>query len=354
MPVIAKIVEEMDVEQRQSPIVQALMAIDTKLDTILNLFAALDARQHRLEAANQPRTSSCVFCPEGEASHPSGRCPKYPDPVSRAVQASRLGLCDRCLRRSHDEPCDASCNHCRKPHNTLLCPIEALRKKIVECQEKAQTIVTMANKRIAYLSGMWKDTSDVMLKSDVSDSRGGALERISRGERTFSDVFSSAASALEAISTAKLQDELKKDCARLAKELRTFMGKLEEGAKSVERKAKSIPKSDATTETYSSDVVDRTKKTSAEANIPSKSPDMPKISPLLKGDRPPVLTTAQRLSPTAKLQKTQESLRLPSAQAQKELRIAKTPPTATPPKNTSKKLNSASSSASGSKEQVRP
>ncbi|CAJ0607755.1 unnamed protein product [Cylicocyclus nassatus] len=127
MPVLAKIVEEMDVEQRQSPIVQALMAIDTKLDTILNLFAALDARQHRLEAANQPRTSSCVFCPEGEGSHPSGRCPKYPDPVSRAVQASRLGLCDRCLRKSHDEPCDTSCNHCRKPHNTLLCPIRGFR-----------------------------------------------------------------------------------------------------------------------------------------------------------------------------------------------------------------------------------
>ncbi|CAJ0594563.1 unnamed protein product [Cylicocyclus nassatus] len=140
----------------------------------------------------------------------------------------------------------------------------------------------------------------------------------------FQDVLSSAASALEAISTAKLQDELKRDCARLAKELRTFMGKLEEGAKSVERKAKSIPKSDATTETASSDVADSTKKTSAQANIPSKSPDMPKIAPLPKGDRQLVLTTAQRSSPTAKLQKTQESLRLPSAQAQKELRIAKT------------------------------
>ncbi|VDO28477.1 unnamed protein product [Heligmosomoides polygyrus] len=44
--------------------------------------------------------STCVFCnvEAQKDGHSSGRCPNYSDTVARAVQASKLGLCGRCLK----------------------------------------------------------------------------------------------------------------------------------------------------------------------------------------------------------------------------------------------------------------
>ncbi|VDM79500.1 unnamed protein product [Strongylus vulgaris] len=90
MSEFAKILDEMDFEQRQSPVIQAL-----KLESILNV-AELNARQDRLKASIDAITSRpaparnlCVFCSgtEEATAHPCGRCPPYTDSVARAVQA---------------------------------------------------------------------------------------------------------------------------------------------------------------------------------------------------------------------------------------------------------------------------
>ena len=110
MSQLSKVLEEMDQDQRQSPVVQALLAIDDKLERLLNLFANFSIRQDRLEASiislcERKVSRGCVFCPDSGESHQSGRCSRFPDSVSRAVQAFRLGLCERCLRAGHDEDC---------------------------------------------------------------------------------------------------------------------------------------------------------------------------------------------------------------------------------------------------------
>ncbi|CAJ0605089.1 unnamed protein product [Cylicocyclus nassatus] len=68
--------------------------------------------------------SNCMFCTveDNKDQHPTGRCCKFPDAVSRAVQASALGLCERCLQPKHHEDCGVTCPICGRLHNVLLCP----------------------------------------------------------------------------------------------------------------------------------------------------------------------------------------------------------------------------------------
>ncbi|RCN42697.1 hypothetical protein ANCCAN_11337 [Ancylostoma caninum] len=51
--------------------------------------------------------SNCMFCPveSNRDSHHSSRCPRYPDPVAKASQATKLGLCLRCLKAAHEDDC---------------------------------------------------------------------------------------------------------------------------------------------------------------------------------------------------------------------------------------------------------
>lgn len=50
--------------------------------------------------------SKCVFCPVGENidGHHAGCCHRFVDPVSRAMRASELRLCGRCLRPAKTAP----------------------------------------------------------------------------------------------------------------------------------------------------------------------------------------------------------------------------------------------------------
>ena len=103
------------------------------LATLLaNLLPRLDALEHSnrilLErtAIILERTapkSSCIFCPvdENRDNHFSGRCSKYPDPVTKAAQATKLGLCLRCLNPAHGDSCVVKCGNCGSGHNFLLC-----------------------------------------------------------------------------------------------------------------------------------------------------------------------------------------------------------------------------------------
>ncbi|KAK6026568.1 hypothetical protein OSTOST_07450 [Ostertagia ostertagi] len=79
-----------------------------------------------LVARSTPR-SACIFCTleENVDSHPSGRCPRYPNTYSRTFQVSKMGLCGQCLKPAHEAACKVMCGICRQPHNALLCPVKA-------------------------------------------------------------------------------------------------------------------------------------------------------------------------------------------------------------------------------------
>lgn len=68
-------------------------------------------------------TSACAFCSveENRDAHFTGRCTRFPDSVSRTAQASRLLLCLRCLKPSHQDDCGVKCGGCGLDHNSLLC-----------------------------------------------------------------------------------------------------------------------------------------------------------------------------------------------------------------------------------------
>ncbi|EYC27581.1 hypothetical protein Y032_0009g807 [Ancylostoma ceylanicum] len=112
--------------------------------------------------------------------------------------------------------------------------INALRKKIAETKERAQGIVTMANKRLAYLTGMWKESSESEpFKSSVSDvntaSRTtGTLGPTAAEGNEYDAVFARAVTALDAISTSTRQfGDCKKESSRLASELRGFLANMQ-------------------------------------------------------------------------------------------------------------------------------
>ncbi|EPB72597.1 hypothetical protein ANCCEY_08313 [Ancylostoma ceylanicum] len=123
--------------------------------------------------------------------------------------------------------------------------INALRKKIAETKERAQGIVTMANKRLAYLTGMWKESSESEpFKSSVSDvntasrttgtlgptaAEGNEYDVSSTSAFIYPHaVFARAVTALDAISTSTRQfGDCKKESSRLASELRGFLANMQ-------------------------------------------------------------------------------------------------------------------------------
>ncbi|KAL6730658.1 hypothetical protein Aduo_001613 [Ancylostoma duodenale] len=116
--------------------------------------------------------------------------------------------------------------------------ISALRKKIAESKERAQGIVTMANKRIAYLTGLWKESSETEpSKGSVSDvssaprTAGKSGTAAPKGSE-YDAVFSRAVTALDAMSTStRLFGECRKESSRLANELRGFLATMQKGGK---------------------------------------------------------------------------------------------------------------------------
>ncbi|EYC30614.1 hypothetical protein Y032_0005g2750 [Ancylostoma ceylanicum] len=93
-----------------------------RLDAIEQTCRTLEQVARTLLERSAPK-SNCTFCPVGENrdNHHSGRCPKYPDPVSKAAQATTLGLCLRCLNPMHEDACLVKCGNCGLGHNFLLC-----------------------------------------------------------------------------------------------------------------------------------------------------------------------------------------------------------------------------------------
>ncbi|VDP27370.1 unnamed protein product [Heligmosomoides polygyrus] len=68
-------------------------------------------------------TSACAFCSveENRDGHFTGRCTRFPDFVSRMAQASRLLVCLRYLKPSHQDDFGMKCRGCALGHNSLPC-----------------------------------------------------------------------------------------------------------------------------------------------------------------------------------------------------------------------------------------
>ncbi|EYC29287.1 hypothetical protein Y032_0006g2887 [Ancylostoma ceylanicum] len=50
------------------------------------------------------------------------RCNRFPDAVAKSCQATRLGLCKKCLKPSHaEQDCGVRYAPCGRPHSVLLC-----------------------------------------------------------------------------------------------------------------------------------------------------------------------------------------------------------------------------------------
>ncbi|VDP18004.1 unnamed protein product [Heligmosomoides polygyrus] len=97
-------------------------AMQDAVDKMQTMMEALSAGMKIQLERSAPR-SSCAFCTfeENRGSHHTARCTRYPDTVSRTVQASRLQLCLRCLKEAHADDCDVKCGSCGLDHNGLLC-----------------------------------------------------------------------------------------------------------------------------------------------------------------------------------------------------------------------------------------
>ncbi|VDL67380.1 unnamed protein product [Nippostrongylus brasiliensis] len=106
------------------------MTTNAKLDAVADILnRQQDSLNQKLTALIQQTTphSSCLFCSveDNRDNHPTGRCYRFPDAVSRAVQAANLQLCNRCLQKKHQEDCGICCTYCGKDRNVLICPIKA-------------------------------------------------------------------------------------------------------------------------------------------------------------------------------------------------------------------------------------
>ncbi|KAK6061260.1 hypothetical protein COOONC_01076 [Cooperia oncophora] len=135
------VMDEVDIAIHIDPLVEAVKDLKDQLNmVIMSLNAKLDAVMEALNRQTETMSnkldlllertkpkSSCVFCTfeDNKDNHPTGRCYRFADPVSRAVQASHLHLCNRCLQPRHCEDCGITCSFCSGNHNVLLCPAKA-------------------------------------------------------------------------------------------------------------------------------------------------------------------------------------------------------------------------------------
>ncbi|KAK6742034.1 hypothetical protein RB195_009728 [Necator americanus] len=96
--------------------------IATLLHHLLPRLDSLEKACQTLLERTAPK-SSCLFCTvdENRDNHHSGRCPRFPDPISKTAQATKLNLCLLCLKAAHEDTCGVKCGSCGLGHNFLLC-----------------------------------------------------------------------------------------------------------------------------------------------------------------------------------------------------------------------------------------
>ncbi|KAK6015070.1 hypothetical protein OSTOST_19513 [Ostertagia ostertagi] len=107
-----------------------VMSVDAKMEALVDLVNrhnnVVNQKLDLIMERTKPH-SSCVFCSieDNRDNHPTGRCCRFPDAVSRAIQVTNLRLCNRCLQPKHNEDCGILCTFCGKEHNVLICPGKA-------------------------------------------------------------------------------------------------------------------------------------------------------------------------------------------------------------------------------------
>ncbi|VDL73158.1 unnamed protein product [Nippostrongylus brasiliensis] len=113
----------MDAERQASleSFVKSVAILSNRLESVLSKVSQIQDDVAVLLERSTPK-SSCVFClfDENVDGHHSGRCHRFPDPVSRAMRASELRLCGRCLRPEHGKGSTVTCSSCRGEHNVIL------------------------------------------------------------------------------------------------------------------------------------------------------------------------------------------------------------------------------------------
>ncbi|VDP39760.1 unnamed protein product [Heligmosomoides polygyrus] len=92
------------------------MSFNTKMDAlvdILNRQSKVVNNKIDLILERTIPKSSCVFCAVdgNKDNHPTGRCCRFPDAVSRAVQAANLRLCNKCLQPRHADSSRIQCTY---------------------------------------------------------------------------------------------------------------------------------------------------------------------------------------------------------------------------------------------------
>ncbi|KAL6739058.1 hypothetical protein Aduo_012547 [Ancylostoma duodenale] len=123
---LENLLAEIDDSETFAPISAAIRALARVIDeshfTLAGQLQSAHNACAELLERSKPK-SSCLFCSLAENldSHTTNRCNRFPDPVSRALQAARLHLCERCLKAQHGDDCGVKCAMCGLPHNTLLC-----------------------------------------------------------------------------------------------------------------------------------------------------------------------------------------------------------------------------------------
>ncbi|EYC08942.1 hypothetical protein Y032_0063g3445 [Ancylostoma ceylanicum] len=104
---LENLLAEIDVSETFAPISAAIRALTRVIDeshfTLAGQLQSIHNACLELLERSKPK-SPCIFCSltENLDSHSTMRCNRFPDPVSKALQAARLQLCERCLKAQHD------------------------------------------------------------------------------------------------------------------------------------------------------------------------------------------------------------------------------------------------------------
>ncbi|XGW20590.1 hypothetical protein V3C99_003964, partial [Haemonchus contortus] len=119
--------------------------------------------------------------------------------------------------------------------------IAELRKKIALSKERAQGIVSMANKRLAYVTVLWSEKSQIdQKKTEKTDSLKSPFksEPVKIDPKNNIMVLTQAIAILDDYSRSPtLLDESKTESARLAKDIRDFLAKLNKQTERNDKKA---------------------------------------------------------------------------------------------------------------------
>ncbi|KIH57415.1 hypothetical protein ANCDUO_12394 [Ancylostoma duodenale] len=144
------------------------MMMETKFEAVHRMEVKLHANDRVMETLLERSTprSNCAFCAyeDNKDMHVTSRCCRYPDPVSRAIQASTRQLCEKCLQPKHLEECGISteqataavgrCGDWATNHRCPPLPAESCSVDVARCRSMPPTLAhhhphspTIANNR---------------------------------------------------------------------------------------------------------------------------------------------------------------------------------------------------------------